>query len=118
MCWRFQHYNAARVQGLGFGVLASEFSGRCDVCGRHSVQCNIFLGDGLHPSSCAAPAETYHTAGSAREPVGHSMCTNDTSRHRDSVEPDLATSCVSQIRLDARRPLDSTTSHGDTFQIL
>ena len=26
--------------------------------------------------------------------------------------------CVSQIRLDARRPLDSTTSHGDAFQIL
>ena len=24
--------------------------------------------------------------------------------------------CVSQIMLDAQRPLDSTTSHGDTFQ--
>ena len=26
--------------------------------------------------------------------------------------------CVRQIMLDAQRPLDSTTSHGDRFQIL
>ena len=33
------------------------------------------------------------------------------------MEPELATSCVGQIGLDARRPLDSITGHGDTFQI-
>ena len=64
-------------------------------CRKHDVLCNICLDDGFYPFSCTTPAETDHMAGSPREPTRHSMCTSD-----------------------ARRPLDSTTSHRDTFHIL
>ena len=61
-------------------------SRRRDVCGRHGVHCNIFLGDDFHPSRCTTPSENNHMAGSAGEPIGHSMCTSDAWRHRDSTE--------------------------------
>ena len=64
------------------------------MCGKHGVHCNTSLGDGFHPSGCTTPAETPHMAGSAREPFGHSMCTSDAWRRRDSMDPELATSCV------------------------
>ena len=56
-----------------------------DVCGMHDVHCNICLGDGFHPPSCSTPAETNHMEGSEREHIGHSMCTSDAWRHRDSM---------------------------------
>ena len=87
------------------------------VCIKQGVQCNMCLGEG-HPSSCTTPAETNHMAGSEREPIGHSMSTSDTRWHKDSTEPALATSRVSQIKLDARRPQDSATSHGDISNIV
>ena len=87
---------------------------RCvDVSG--GANSDFRFGNGCNLSRCTTPAETNHMAGSAREPVGHSMCTSNTWMHRDSMDPALATSCVCKIRWDARRPLDSTTSHGDTF---
>ena len=43
-------------------------------------------GDSFHQSRCTTPTETNHMAGSAREPVGHSMSTVDLWRHRDSME--------------------------------
>ena len=64
--------------GREFGVYV--LPRRRDVCGSNGVHCKFCLGDGFHPSSCSAPAETNHMAGSAREPTGHSMCISDTWR--------------------------------------
>ena len=75
-------------------------------------------GNDCNQSRCTTPGGTDRMTGSTREPTRHSMCTSDARRHRDSIECELATSCVSQIKLDARRSLDSTTNHGDTYQTL
>ena len=56
------------------------------MCGKHGVTCNICLGDEFRPSRCTTPSETNHMAGSAWGPAGHSTCTSDAWRHRDSVE--------------------------------
>ena len=77
----------------------------------YGVLCHVCLGDGYHTSSCTTPARTNHMAGSAREPERQSICTSDTWRHRDSTEPELATSCLPPLRLggahDAHDPLPS-----------
>ena len=65
-------------------------------CAEGTVYIAIFaFGIVFHPSSCTTPAETNHMGNSAGEPIGHSVCTSDTWRHRDSMEPELATSYVS-----------------------
>ena len=77
----------------------------------YGVLCHVCLGDGYHTSSCTTPARTNHMAGSAREPERQSICTSDTWKHRDSTEPELATSCLPPLRLggahDAHDPLPS-----------
>ena len=58
------------------------------------------------PSVIRQPDYSKHMAGSARRPKRHSMW-----KHKDSMGHEPATSCVSQIKLEAQRLLDSTTGH-------
>ena len=41
--------------------------------------------------------------------------TFDVEKHKDAMEHEPATSCVSQIKLEAQRPPDSTTGHRNIF---
>ena len=77
-------HEAIHVKMVAESSHSSELSRR-NVCGRHGEHCNTCLGDDFHPSRCTTPSET-KMAGSAWEPVGHSMCTSDAWRHRDSME--------------------------------
>ena len=107
------HARQPRTVGVVFFL-----QGGVNVCGRHGVTCNICHVDDFHPSRCTTPSESNHVAGSAWEPEGHSMCTSDVWRDRDSMEHEPWRLALGTSGCDARRPLDSTTSHGDTFQLL
>ena len=75
------------------------------------MHCNICLGDDFHPSPGTAPAGAGRVAGSAWEPIGLSLCKSVAWRDKESMEHQLANSCVRQIRLDAGAVSDLLWQH-------